>query len=114
VLPRVPTIVGASLVFHFFAFTLVLTAAPVGRCAELWSLLVTDGTASAATAQDARALLWYASPLLLVQVCQALGRDLAVIGRAPVLARGVVYATAIVLLATTHQVRGEEFIYYAF
>jgi D-alanyl-lipoteichoic acid acyltransferase DltB (MBOAT superfamily) len=114
VLPRVPTIVGASLVFHFFAFTLVLTAAPVGRCAELWSLLVTDSSASAATAQDATALLWYAWPLLLVQVCQALGRDLAVIGRAPVLARGVVYATAIVVLATTHQVRGEEFIYYAF
>ena len=107
---RVAAVLGAFVVFHIFAFTLVLTKDP-GRCAELWSLMAGGLTGVDASLRDLAAIAWYAWPLVAVEL---LGGGVRGIGRLPLPIRSAAYAVMVLLLVSGGSTRGEEFIYYAF
>src|SRR5262249_51716301 len=106
---RARRVLGAVVVFHVFAFTLILTTASLGRCVELWSLLGSSFGPSAATLRDLAALAWYIAPLVVLELIGP-----AALARIPVSVRGSVYALMLVLLVSAGSTSGEEFVYYAF
>ena len=103
---RARKVLGALVVFHLFAFTLVLTTVPLARCLQLWTLLASGFAPSAAGLRDLVAIAWYIAPLVVVEIFG--------VERLPVALRSALYAVMLVLLVSGGSTSGEEFVYYAF
>jgi len=106
---RARRVLGALLVFHVFAFTLILTSAPLGRCVEMWTLLGSGFAPGAAGLRDLAAIAWYIAPLAVLELVGP-----AALARVPVGVRSALYAVMLVLLVSGGSTSGEEFVYYAF
>jgi hypothetical protein len=106
-------IIGAFVTFNLFALSFPLIwIGPTGIGRFVRTLVA--GSFGEQTRHDAFSLLYYASPLILMQVAQVWSGTLDPVARLPRFARVLIYILAIVLLIVSGAVHGEEFVYFRF
>jgi len=106
---------GVLITFHIWLFWSIFFVSPsLSQALSMASIMLTDFTASASSASDAARILFYTSPLFLIQAIQYKQGHLDILkGHSNVL-RLAVYASLLILLWTNGAHHLNEFIYFQF
>ena len=106
-------VAGALLTFHLFALSLPLITVEPGKLGALCRTLVA-GTHGPRSGRDAFALLYYASPVALMQAAQVRTGSLDPVAALSLSGRAGVYAILVALMIVSGATHGEEFVYFRF